>query len=113
MSDNEKPVNIHWLVGVPGRDDPLVVWAAYIYQPTVQGSGDPVVLKDANHKVVFQGHAQYVVRYQAGIKQDADGRWSPPADEAQPYSQITMPTSVAAGAPQTVYFPPGVRSVNA
>lgn len=67
MPENEKPVNATWHVGIAGQREPLTVRAAYLHQPpsTVQGSAQPVVLKDADHKVVFHGapeHVQYVRR---------------------------------------------------
>lgn len=67
MPDNEKPVNATWHVGIAGQPEPLTVRAAYLHQPpsTVQGAAQPVVLKDADHKIVFHGapeHVQYVRR---------------------------------------------------
>ena len=119
MPENEKPVNTHWLVGIAGVADPLVVWAAYIYQPSAptvhtipaQGAAAPVVLKDADHKVVFQGasgHVQYVRRVQPGMARNAEtGGYKPPADEPAPPVHVTMgplTTSGAAPLPQTMYL---------
>jgi hypothetical protein len=63
MSDNEKLANIPWLIGIAGTETPLQVQAAYIYQGAMhnlQNGETPVILKDADHKIVFQGHSQHV-----------------------------------------------------
>ena len=117
MPENEKAVNVHWLVGIAGTAEPQVVYAAYINRPedwsTAEGVGaitGPVILKDANHKVVFRGSerdVQYVRRAQPGMALDREtGLWSPPAGEpvpAQPVMQAGMNSGYipgAAGVPQ-------------
>ena len=51
-----------------------------------------VLLKDADHKVVFQGtseHVQYVRRAQPGMTLDREtGRYSPPTAESTPAQTI-------------------------
>ena len=95
MPENEKPVNIHWLVGVPGVAEPLVVWAAYVQThhaanltTTGYHQGADLImttLKDADHKIVFQAPAMalnYVRRDQPGIKREG-GKWTVPAGDAE------------------------------
>lgn len=130
MPENEKPVNIHWLVRVAGCDEELLVYAAYVQyhdasvptKTTLRTASDDVVLttfKNADHKVVFQALAAavvYVRRADVTAKVDRD---APPgqirdlkdgivaaAGESTPAQtlNIKIPTSVAAGAagaPQT------------
>lgn len=111
MPENEKLVNTHWLVGIAGAAEPLVVWAAYIHQQTVhdiRSGALPVVLKDADHKIVFQGHVQYVRRAQPGMALDREtGRYSPPAEGSATaqtihYTAYTpLPGAAGGGPPQT------------
>lgn len=120
MPENEKPVNTHWLIGIAGIADPLLVWAAYISHAEdwqkAEGAGavtGPVILKDASHKIVFRGserEVQYVRRVQPGMARNLEtGGYKPPADEPEPYSpvHVTMGPLTTAGAapvPQTMYL---------
>lgn len=85
MPETEQLVNTTWLVGITGMTLPLRVQAAYIHQPhasaaTVMTLGSPlpaapVVLKDADHKVVFQGNPEHV-QYVHNTARDTGAEWT-------------------------------------
>lgn len=132
--ENEKPVNVHWLVRVAGCDEELLVYAAYaVYHPatdpaSVHAIGEHrehllATFKNADHKVVFQTPAAavaYVRRADVTGKVDKSAtpnQFRELKDElskaaeglpAQPAVHITMnpTTHGAAGVPQTVHWTP-------
>lgn len=70
MPNDSTLANAYWEVGVTGRDKSLIVVAAYLYDSGVMSKDNPVVLKDANHKVVFHGlphSVQFVRRWRGPV----------------------------------------------
>lgn len=71
MPENDT-VDVRWLVGIAGESAELPVTAAYVHQPVSSVDAPSMItLRDANHKIVFQGpigHVQYVRR-----RQDPEG----------------------------------------
>jgi hypothetical protein len=131
MPENEKPVNIHWLVRVAGCDEELLVYAAYV-QYNVAGSATATVhaiggrdepflatFKNADHKVVFQAPAAavaYVRRADVTDKVDRnatpnqlrdmkDGLAAAAAGESTPAQTMFYTTNVAAGVPGAAGVP--------
>ena len=92
MTENEKPVNTHWLVGVAGMDEEVLVYAAYVqHQPAISGTvqtfsgGTPVgpvmaVFKNAEHKIVFEAQAVAVTYVR---RADVTGKVDRNADPGQ------------------------------
>lgn len=129
MPENEKPVNIHWLVRVAGCDEELLVYAAYVQYHhattvgatvhAIGGHSEPLLatFKNADHKVVFESPAAAVVYVRrADVTDKVDRNASPgqlrdmkdglaeaagePAP-AQPVVHVGMNTGYAAGGVQT------------
>jgi hypothetical protein len=61
MPEKETPVDVRWLIGIAGCASEVPVTAAYVQQQIGLDGIKDFTLKDANHKIVFQGPREHVL----------------------------------------------------